>query len=93
MGEALMRLTQEQVFTLLVDLQGDITPGDLSKIATAVSAMNRSSVTTKKYAAEVREKLEAKFKALEAESSSGQSKRSIDPETLRIIRQEVYGLV
>jgi hypothetical protein len=93
MGEALTRLAQEQIFTLLVDLQGDMTAGDLSKVATAIATMNRSSVAIKKYAADVREKVEAKFKALEVESASGASKRTIDPETLRIIRQEVYGLV
>lgn len=92
MAEALTRLAQEQIFTLLVDLQGDITPADLSKIATAVGTMNRSSVAVKKYSAEVRDKLAAKFKALEAESSTG-SKRGIDPETLKIVRQEIYGIM
>lgn len=93
MAEALQRLTQERLFSILVELEGDVTPRDLSAIARSVADINRTSVTTKKYAAEVRDKLEAKFKALEAESGSGVSKRTIDPETLRIIRQEVYGLV
>lgn len=92
MAEALQRLMQERLFNVAMDLDGDVDPKTLSAIARAISDVNRTSVATKKYAAEVKDKVAAKFEALKAESSQG-SKRNIDPETLRIIREEVYGLV
>lgn len=94
MSEALLRLTQEKLFGVLLEYQGkpdkEISLPALSK---AIAELNRSSVTTKKYAADVREKLEAKFAALEKESSDKGGKRKIDADTLRIVREEIYGVV
>jgi hypothetical protein len=42
----------------------------------------------KKYQLEIRDKIEAKFKALDSEGGKGK----LDPETLRRVREEVYGI-
>jgi Protein of unknown function (DUF3486) len=88
MAEALTRLAQEQIFTLLVDLQGDIAPSDLSKIATAIGTMNRSSVTVKKYAVEVR----AKAQAVAQEVTQMATKGGLSDDAAAAIRAKVLGI-
>ncbi|MDD3329677.1 MAG: DUF3486 family protein [Zoogloea sp.] len=99
-SEALTALIQTELFEAILDVQeasaDEIDPaervGMLSSAAKNVATLTRSSVTLKRFQSEVRAKLEAKMAALEAEGSSGKGRR-FDAETLRIVREEIYGIV
>lgn len=52
-NEALIRLTQEKIFALLVDASDEAKGINLAKIAKAIADLGRASVQQKKYAAEV----------------------------------------
>ncbi len=86
-GDALTRLIQEKLFGIVINLDD---PGEMNlpSLVRAIADLNRSSVTIKKYSAEVREKLAVKLTALESESKQG---GKLDPETLRRVREEIYG--
>ena len=90
MNEALMRLVQQKSFEALTKLEsGDIK--SLASIGKMTSSLAKSSIAVKKYAAEVRAKIAAKFDEIEKRNSN--SKSGIDSETLRKIREEIYGIV
>lgn len=59
MSEALMRLVQEKLFSVLMDLEVDPATVDLAKVAKSIAELGRASVTQKKYATEVRERAKA----------------------------------
>lgn len=89
--EALVRLTQEKLFGVMMDLQVNPETIDLTKITRSIADLARSSVSQKKYAAEVREKDSAKLAQLETAARSG--KRHLDLDTIKQIREELYGIV
>ncbi|MBK6742508.1 MAG: DUF3486 family protein [Hydrogenophilales bacterium] len=89
--QALVRLTQEKLFTVLMDMQVDPEKVNLSGITRSIAELARSSVTVKKWAAEARAKIAAKMTELEGQAKAGKGR--LDPETLRIVREEIYGLV
>lgn len=88
-NEALIKLCQQKVFTLLMDMESSegISEDSISKITRAVADLGRASVQQKKYRQEVKAKVEAKFNEID------NSRRQLDPETLRIVREEIYGLL
>lgn len=89
-SEALMRLVQEKIFQLMMQLE--INPAkspNLGSLARAVAELGRASVTQKKWQAEVRERIETRLKKLDAETGAGR----VDAETLRRVREEIYGVV
>ncbi len=91
-SEALMRLAQEKLFGVLMEFDPDPSkPMNLGALARAAAELGRATVTQKKWAQEVKAKMDEAFKTLETEGKSG--KRTLDPETLRIVRQEIYGIV
>lgn len=93
MNDALVRLMQDKLFNLVLDLEVDPEKDDVSitKLARAVADLGRASVQQKKYQAETRAKVEAKLAVLETEAKGG--KGGLDPETLQRVRQEIYGLL
>ncbi|MFA5596877.1 MAG: DUF3486 family protein [Pusillimonas sp.] len=90
MNEALIRLVQQKSFEVLTKLEPDDGKA-LANIGNMVSSLAKSSVAVKKYAAEIKSKIEEKFKILETASTSGKS--GLDQETLRRVREEIYGIV
>lgn len=68
MNEALIRLTQEKLFSVLLDLDVDPKSINLTKLTKSIADLARSSVTTKRFAAEVRVKVAEKMKVVEAEA-------------------------
>lgn len=101
-SEAVIALVQTEMFESLVNLQeaaaDDIDPIErmnaLSKVAKNIATLTRASISQKQFKAEVQAKLDAKLKALEAEAAQAGGKgRHIDAETLRIVREEIYGIV
>lgn len=100
-GLAVLRKTLYRCDRLIESVQeaidsGEILPESIAKsiapLMRVVAQLNTALVRVEKFAEELRAKVAAKFEELEAETKSD-SPRRIDPETLRIIREEVYGLV
>lgn len=88
MNEALMRLTQQMSFDLLMELQIDPKSIDFPKLVRAISDMNRSSVALKKYRDEVRERVALAAKAVgDVAKRRGMSKEAADE-----IRREILGI-
>ncbi|EDM9768655.1 terminase [Salmonella enterica subsp. enterica serovar Corvallis] len=98
-SEAVIALIQTELFESIVQLQEaedeEIDPqvrvALLSKVAKNVATLSRASVNLKKFQQDLREKIAAKMDALEAESKSGSGR--IDAETLKRVREEIYGIV
>lgn len=72
--------------------QAELEPAEaaktLSQVTRAFADVGRLTITNQKWQAES----QAKLAALEAESKTG-SGRKIDADTLRIVREEIYGIV
>lgn len=90
-NQALVRMTQEKLFGVLMDIQVDPETIDLSKLTRSISDLSRASITVKRYAAETRAKIGAKLNDLDSQAREGKGR--LDPETLRRVREEIYGLV
>lgn len=102
-SELLTDLAQDTLFNLMLQLQNKANLLDdnaeddeltslstiLSKVTRAIGDINRSSVTVKRYAAEIRVKQEAKFNELQSDGV----KRGIDAEFMQRLKTEVLGLV
>ncbi len=88
MNEALIRLVQQKSFEVLMKLESCDTK-DLASLGHMVGAISKSSVAVKKHAESIKAKMQEKFDALEKSSS----KSGLDKETLRRIREEIYGIV
>jgi HPt (histidine-containing phosphotransfer) domain-containing protein len=68
MNEALIRLTQERLFGVLLELEVDPETVNITKLTKSIADLARSSVTTKRFASEVRAKVSEKLKTVEAEA-------------------------
>ena len=96
----MIALVQTEMFESIIALQEagdeDVDPmermGLLSKVAKNIASLTQASVRLKKFQSEVRERLAAKLNALEDEAKSGKG-RAFDAETLRIVREEIYGIM
>ena len=94
---AVISMLQTDMFEVFLALQeaNDVEPAErvklLSRAATAMARLSRASINQKQWAADVRTKVEAKLVALEAEAGAGKS--TLDPATLKRIREEIYGIV
>lgn len=95
---AVMSLVQTEIFEVLVNLQEateeDIDPVTrvklLNQAAKNIATLSRASVNQKKWALALREKIGVKLGALEADAKAG--KRKLDLETLRQVREGLYGI-
>ncbi|MFN9279402.1 MAG: DUF3486 family protein [Betaproteobacteria bacterium] len=93
MNEALIRLTQDKLFGLLVELDVDPASVNITKVTKSIADLARASVTQKRYAAEAREAarqelLEEQRAALEALPNKG----GVTPQTKAAIR-EALGII
>jgi Protein of unknown function (DUF3486) len=99
-AEVLTELAQDSLFNLLLQLQRraqDLGDDDdltgisklISTTSRAISDVNRSGVTIKKYAAEVKEKQRNKLDELSAQAAT----RGIDLEFMNYVRSEVLRLL
>jgi hypothetical protein len=55
-NDALMRLTQEKLFGILMEMEVDTSKVNLAGLARSIAELGRASVTQKKYAEEVRQR-------------------------------------
>lgn len=88
MAEALMRLTQEKLFTVLTELEVDPETIDLNKLTRAIADINRSSVSLKKYQAEVKLRVKAAADNVEAIAL----RRGMGRDTIDEIKRELMGI-
>jgi len=88
-GDGLLRLTQQKLFDSLT-LVGPEDNATILKLTSAIAAISRAVIEQNKWQVEVKAKIAAKFEQLQAEGDRGGKK--LDAETLRVIREEVYGL-
>lgn len=70
MNEALIRLTQDKLFGVLVDLDVDPESVNITKITKSIADLARSSITQKKWQIEVRTKAAERMKAVEQEAKA-----------------------
>lgn len=93
-NEALLRLVQEKIFSALTnpDPEKQLDVSWMPEIAKAIGNITRASVQNKEFARKVRKEDAAKLAKLEAEAASTKpGKKGLDPETLRRVREEIYG--
>ncbi len=80
-NEALIRLTQERVFSLMMDLELDLIPAQLANVTKSVADLSRASVSQKRLMAEVRkrdsENLDAAVAAGEIDADAAARARRI----------------
>lgn len=88
MNDALIRLVQQKAFDTLVRMEEG---ASIKDIGLMVARLSNASVNQKKWQAEARGKISAKMDELEGEAKTGKGK--FDLETLRRVREELYGIV
>lgn len=89
---AALRIVQSGLFEVISDLAAADTDTDpetrgkiLSQAARALADVARASISQKRWAEEVRAKLDA------VEKAASKAGKRLDPETLKIIREGLYG--
>ena len=90
MADALMRLVQERMFTVLRELEVDPAEHTLNlpKAARAIADLARASVTQKKWVSEVREKTRAAAESVEQLAAKG----GLSADAVQAIRREILGI-
>ena len=88
MNQALIRITQEKLFTLMLDLEIDPAEVDIAKITRSIADLARSSTDAKKYANEVR----AKARAAAEEVADTVKSAGLTDEAAETIRAKILGI-
>ncbi|MDR0966672.1 MAG: DUF3486 family protein [Myxococcales bacterium] len=91
LNDAVIRLTQQKLFDVVMDLRVDPDEFDLASLAKSIRDLSKASVEQKKHQLQVRAKVEAKLEALKVASKG--KKSGLDPETVRRISEEIYGVL
>lgn len=86
-NDALIRLVQEKVFSLLLNLEVEMQSGDVAKITRAIADLSRASISQKRLIKEIRE--EERQRA--AELAVGAAKKAGASEELRAQIAEILG--
>lgn len=91
---AVISLVQSHLFDAMLKLaeaEEETDPAERLKVlgqaARSIADVSRASVSNKTFARAMRDKIDA------IEKDAGKRGKHLDPETLRIIREEVYGIV
>ncbi|WP_027360252.1 DUF3486 family protein [Desulforegula conservatrix] len=85
-NDALMRLVQDKLFNVLIDLEVDPAKVNFGSLARAVAELGRASVTQKKWASEVKKKAEeAAATVVQAARKGGLSDDTVDEIKRRIL--------
>lgn len=88
-NEALIRLTQEKVFSLMMDLEVNLDAGKLAKVTKAVADLSRAAVSQKRLATEVRK--QAAEDAANNATAAGRE-AGLSDDTIELIRNRVLGI-
>ena len=87
--KAAVELITAQAIDVILS-QDSLTPKQISELAKTFKDCAYVSITADKY---IREQVSARAKAADKEITAIAGKKKIDPETLRVIREQVYGIV
>ena len=98
---AVNAMLSTEMFGLMVDLKALGDNDDktarmemVAKMSKASADLSRASVSQKKYAAQVQDKIDKALQAMEAESKAAGGKgKGLDKATLANVRQVIYGIV
>lgn len=89
-NDMLIAMTQQKAYELLslvrVDPDADVGIGEFAKIGRVIADLGKSSIQQKDFQQKIREKLESMEKEATERQDSG-----LDAETLRIVRERIYG--
>jgi Bacteriophage Mu, Gp27 len=91
MTDALTRLVQERVFQLLLDTE-QISHKDLPRIARAIADLGRASISQKRWAEEITERLEAQKRAANNRIEELSKVGGLSPEAAEMIREILLGI-
>jgi hypothetical protein len=86
MNEALIRLVQQKAFDALVRLDAD--GAILPRMGVMIAKLSKASVDQNKWKAEARRKAAQAVENIEEKLKSAK----LDPEALRVVREEIYGI-
>lgn len=92
MTDALVRLVQEKVFNVLIDLEVDPAKINLGSLGKMVAQLSRASIAQKKWMHEVRDELEQKKTALAEKVNALTGKGGLTEEVSAKIRAQILGL-
>lgn len=92
MTDALVRLVQEKVFTVLMELEVDTKKVNLGSLGKMVAQLSRASIAQKKWMREVHDDLERKKQAAAEKVKSLTGKGGLTPEVAAQIRAEILGI-
>lgn len=88
MGEALMRLVQEKLFSVLLEVNVDPEKVNINSLARSIAELGRASVTQKKYASEVKARADAAASVVDRVAKRG----GLSPESVAEIRTAILGI-
>jgi len=88
MGEALTRLVQQKAFKVLTEMKVNPEKIKLADIGHMVAIVNRTSISQKKYTAEVRAKAKKAAEVIEKVVKKG----GLTDEAVQLIRSQVLGI-
>ena len=89
--DMLVRIAGQKLFEMVVNLDVQDQKMTLPDLMGAIARISQASVGQKKWQVKLKTDLEAKFKELE--DNSDQGNQSLDPGTLKIIREQIYGIL
>lgn len=89
--DMLVQIAGQKLFKMLTELDLSGEKMTLPDLMGAIARISQASVGQKKWQVKVRADLEAKFKELE--DNSDRAGQSLDPNTLKIIREQIYGIL
>ena len=87
-NDALVRLTQEKLFGVLMEIEVDPETVDLAKLAKAVAELGKASVMQKRWFSEVRAKAEAAAANVEKIAKKG----GLSSASVEQLRREILGI-
>ena len=87
-NDALVRLTQEKLFGVLMEIEVDPETVDLAKLAKAVAELGKASVMQKRWLSEVRAKAEAAAANVEKIAKKG----GLSSASVEQLRREILGI-
>ena len=87
-NDALVRLTQEKLFGVLMVIEVDPETVDLAKLAKAVAELGKASVMQKRWLSEVRAKAEAAAANVEKIAKKG----GLSSDSVEQLRREILGI-
>jgi hypothetical protein len=88
MSEALMRLMQERLFTVLLEMEVDPAKVNIGAVAKALAPIARASIALKKYSSEVREQARAAAEAVNRIATKG----GLSAEAAADLREQILGI-